>query len=85
MVASLQFGNPRYITFCADGLDHRVDRVLGFFSSRPNWNPPLPHPQASVFPPLWFRGEGTDSLAGEVVGGYQFRGGGQTKEIDTIE
>jgi hypothetical protein len=30
------------------GLHHRIDRVLGFFSSRPKWDPPLPHPQTSV-------------------------------------
>jgi hypothetical protein len=34
---------------------HRVDRVLGFFTSRPKWDPPIPHPQASV-PPFWFEG-----------------------------
>ncbi len=40
---------------------HKVDRMLGFFSSRPNWDPPLPHTQASVFPPppLWLRRKGT--------------------------
>ncbi len=27
---------------------HRVDRVPGFLSSRPNWLPPPPQPQASV-------------------------------------
>ncbi len=44
-------------------LEHRVDRVLGFFSSRPNWDPQPPHPQASVPPPiLWFP-EGRDKLA----------------------
>jgi hypothetical protein len=37
---------------------HRVDRVLGFFSSRRNRDSPTPHPQASVL-----------SLAGEEVGG----------------
>jgi hypothetical protein len=30
---------------------HRIDRVLGFFSSSPNCNPPPPHLQASVSPP----------------------------------
>jgi hypothetical protein len=33
------------------GLNHRVDRVLGFFSSRPNWDPRSPHLQTGVFPP----------------------------------
>ncbi len=36
--------------------------------------PPPHHPQASVPPPLWFRGEAY-SLAGEGVGESQFRGG----------
>ncbi len=27
------------------------------FSRRPNWDPPPPHTQASVSPPLWFRGD----------------------------
>jgi hypothetical protein len=39
--------------------------VLGFFSSRPNWDPPPPHPQASVSSPF---GSGGDT-AGEGVGG----------------
>ncbi len=37
-------------------------RVLGFFSNRPNWDPPPPQPQESVSPPLWFRGEGVTCL-----------------------
>ncbi len=45
---------------------HRVDRVLGFFSSRPNLDPP-PHPQASASP-LWFRGR--DTLACGRGGGH---------------
>jgi hypothetical protein len=53
------------------GQDHRVDRLLGFFSSRPNWDHPLSHPQASVSPPLWFLGEAY-SLGGEGVWGSQF-------------
>ncbi len=34
---------------------------LSFLSSRPNWDPPPPHPQASVYPPppMWFQGKGT--------------------------
>ncbi len=35
----------------AHKLNMDLDRTLGFFSSRPNWNPPPPHLQASV-PPL---------------------------------
>jgi hypothetical protein len=55
-------------------VDHRVDRVLGFFSGRPNWDPPPPpptsHPLASVsYPPLVpVEGGVTHSLAGEGVG-----------------
>jgi hypothetical protein len=32
--------------------------VLGFFSSRPNWDPPPPQPQESVSPPPLVRGGG---------------------------
>jgi hypothetical protein len=40
---------------------HRVDRVLGFFSSRPNWDSPMHSlTRRRVFPPsLWFRGRDT--------------------------
>ncbi len=44
---------------------HRIGRVLSFFSSRRNWDSPTPHPQASMPPPLWFRGGGEHSLAGK--------------------
>jgi hypothetical protein len=30
---------------------HRIDRVLGIFSSRPNWDSPTLHLQASLSPP----------------------------------
>jgi hypothetical protein len=63
MVASVMLVGGR-----GDGLSHRVDRVLSFFSSRLNWTPPLPHTQASVYPPpLWLRG--AHSLGGEEMGG----------------
>jgi hypothetical protein len=42
-------------------------RVLGFLSSRPNWDPQPLHPHGSVSPPLVPRGH--HSLAGEGVGG----------------
>ncbi len=53
------------------GYDHRVYSVPGFLYSRPNWVRPPPHPQASVAPPPLVPegGDGTHSLAGEVVGG----------------
>ncbi len=49
---------------------HRVDRVLGFFSSRRYWDSPTPSPQASVPPPpFWFQGEGHTRLREKVWGG----------------
>ncbi len=32
--------------------DHRVDRILGFFVSRPNWDPPTHSPTGECVPPL---------------------------------
>jgi len=55
---------------CLDS-NHREDRVLSFFSSRPIWDPPPPHPLANV-PPLWFERGGTHSLVVE--------GGGKSDE-----
>ncbi len=34
------------VTTLQNGVEHRVDRVLGFFSNRPNWEPPSPPPPA---------------------------------------
>jgi hypothetical protein len=51
--------------------------VLGFLPSRRNWDPPLPHPQASVPPP--FGSGGRDTLAcGRGGGGLPIRTRGQT-------
>jgi hypothetical protein len=50
---------------------HRVDRVLCFFSSRLNWDYPIPQASVSL---LRFRGGGT-LLAEEGVGETQFRQG----------
>jgi hypothetical protein len=56
-------------------VNHRVDRVLGFSPSRPYWDPPPRHLQASVSPPLVLGG--SISLAGMVVGMSHFgRGDG---------
>ncbi len=54
---------PSNLYYCT----HRVGRVISFFTSRRNWDSPTPHPQASVPPPLWFRGEGpgAHSIAGK--------------------
>jgi hypothetical protein len=52
----------RYYTSSKEiSLDHRVDRVLGFFSSWPNWDP---HPltRRLVYPPLLFLGGGHTRL-----------------------
>jgi hypothetical protein len=51
-------------------------RVLGFFSSRPNWDIPPPHPQESLYPPFG-SGGGTHSVAGEGRG-VPIRTRGQT-------
>jgi hypothetical protein len=49
-------------------LCHRVFRMPGFLSSRPNWVPPNPPPaRECCSSPLWVQG-GTDSLEGEGVG-----------------
>jgi hypothetical protein len=56
-----------------NAVNHRVERVLGFFSCRPNWDPPTPHLQAS---PLFWFWWGTQSLAREGVRARsQFRRG----------
>jgi hypothetical protein len=47
---------------------HRVGRVPGFLSSRPNWLPPPPHSHVSVAPLPLVLGGGTHSLAGEGAG-----------------
>jgi hypothetical protein len=65
--------------FGTKGRPHRVDRVLGFFSSRRNWDSPTPHPQASLSapPPQLWLGGGT--LACERGGwGVPFPTRGQT-------
>ncbi len=48
------------------GANHRVDRVLDFFSSRPNWDPLTPSPAG------FGSGGWTLSLAGVGWGGSQF-------------
>ncbi len=53
--------------------------MLGFFSVRPNWNPPPPNTQASVSPPKVLRGGGEILLAcGRGVGGVPFGRGADT-------
>ncbi len=55
---------------------HRVDRVLSFLSSRPNWDSTTPSHAGECVPPQWFRGEGTLACGrGEGAGGSQFQRG----------
>jgi hypothetical protein len=58
---------------------HRVDRVLSFFSSRPNWNYPTPSHAGDVCPSFGSGGGGGFTLirgrGGEDVGESQFRRG----------
>ncbi len=56
---------------------HRVDRVLGFFSSRPKWDSPTPAPAGEYAPPPLFPGGG-DTLACGRRGGVPIRTRGQT-------
>ncbi len=56
---------------------HRVDRVLGFFSSRPKFGLPHPFTRRRVCPPFYSSGEGTHSLAGG-SGGVPIPTRGQT-------
>ncbi len=46
-----------------------IDRVLGFFSSRPNLDPPTPSPAGECIPPPPLVVGETHSLEGEGVGG----------------
>ncbi len=58
--------------------NHRVDRVLGFFSSLPNWDPPHAPPTQASVPPLWFR-EGHTCKRERGWGGPN-----SNKRIDTV-
>ncbi len=65
-------GPPRYPQVDS----HRVDRVLDFFSSRPNWDNPTPTPagECVLSPALvpWEGGGGNKLASGRGVGGSQF-------------
>jgi len=56
-------------------LDHRVGRVVSFFSSRRNWDSPNPPPAGECVPHPLIPGEGAYSLAREGVGESQFQRG----------
>ncbi len=46
-----------------------VDRVLGFFSSSPNWDSPTPSPAGECVLPSFGSGGGDTLTGGEGVGG----------------
>ncbi len=54
---------------------HRVGRVLSFFSSRPNWDSLSPLAAGECDPPTFGKGGRAHSLAGEELGESQFRRG----------
>ena len=56
---------------------HRVDRVLGFFSSRPNWDSPTPSPAGECVPLTLgsVGGGGYALVCGRGLGESQFRRG----------
>ncbi len=62
-----------------DGSAHRVDRVLGFFSSRLNWDSPTPSPAGECVPPPYGSREGTHLLAEKGKKGW---GGSQFGQRD---
>ncbi len=61
-------------------LKHRVDRKLGSFSSRQNWDSTTPSPAGEAVPPVLEGGGGggTHSLVGGEVGGVLIPTRGQT-------
>jgi hypothetical protein len=61
-----------FLFYCSD---HRVGRVLRFFSSRRNWNSPTPLAAGECAPPPFGPGGREHSLAGEGLGEPQFRRG----------
>ncbi len=57
---------------------HRVDRVLSFFSCRPNWDSPTPSPASECAPPM-VPGGGAQSLVREEI-----EGPNSDEGIDTV-
>ncbi len=55
---TVSFSSVHHIKEVWIPLSKRVDRVLGFFSSRPNWDAlPTPFPEVECAPSLWFQGD----------------------------
>jgi hypothetical protein len=71
-----------YCSMC-DSKRHRVDRVLGFFSSRPNCDSPSPSNAGECVPPLLVPG-GTHSLAGELGGSGRSQFGREDRRCGTL-
>jgi len=67
-----------------DAESHRVDRVLSFFSSRWNWDSPIPSPAGECALPLVLGG-GTHSLAREGVGGPNSNEGTDAGTLGTYD
>ncbi len=63
--------------FCSSTINHRVDRVLGFFSNCPNWDSPSLS-LADECAPTFGSGASTHSLGGEGVAGLN-----SNEEIDS--
>ncbi len=57
---------------------HRVDRILSFLSSRPNWDSPLTRRRVCL--PLWWGGRGTLACGRRGGGG----GGGHNSNEGTV-
>jgi hypothetical protein len=62
----------RVLEYTHLGNNNRVDRVLGFFSSHPNWDSPNPSPADKCVPPPPFGPGGTQSLVGDWVHGVPY-------------
>jgi hypothetical protein len=76
------FGGLSFQTaFYSVGCMPRVDRVPGFFTSRPNWDPPPPHPQASVFPRPFGSGRRNTLACGRGSRGVPIRTSGQALHV----
>ncbi len=61
---------------------HRVDRVLGFFSSRPNWDSPTPSTPSVCAPPRFGGGGGTLACGRRDVGSKFRRGDRHSGTLD---
>ncbi len=70
--------SPRGLHFIYTPLSQSRQSAIGFFSSRPNWDPsPTPSPpQASVFPPLVWGGGNTLAFGRSGGGSHFGRGDG---------